>query len=142
MEAGDVETQEGCCRLRAAGGHDDRGRNSRTQTLLSICQRQRESSTSARERCSTRRFGVCELGVVDPLFAILRRHSRTCSGSRTSVISSRKSDMSLYPTFIHQRIKSRSRHSTEKKVNTTVGRSCNFTTSTLNPETYRRIEAV
>lgn len=45
-----------------------------------------------------------ELGVVDPLLAIPRRHSRTCSGSRTNVISSRKSDMSLYPTFIHQRI--------------------------------------
>lgn len=63
--------QEGRCRLRRrystrAGRRARRRGNSRTQTLLSICQRQRESSTSARERCSTRRFNVAQTCVPAP----------------------------------------------------------------------------
>lgn len=141
MEAGDVEAQEGCCRLRAAGGHDDRGRNSRTQTLLSICQRQRESSTSARERCSTRRFSVYRTWRRRPAF---RNPSLTLSNvfrvANERYFFAKERYMSLYLTFIHQCIKPRSRHSTEKKKNTTIGRSC--ISHHLDVESPRRIETV
>lgn len=101
---------EGCPqtpRYRSHGrqAHDDRGRNSRTQTLLSICQRQQESSTSSRERCSTRRrFSVARTWRRSSSRDFGRR-TRTCSGSRTSVICSRESDVPISDTFIQPTVR-------------------------------------
>lgn len=85
---------------RTAGRHDDRGRNSRTQTLLSICQRQRESSTSLPR-------AMFDTAIQrDPTFSSM-------------IFVNERNLLANATLSVHQRLGSRyselSRHSTEKK---------------------------